>query len=102
MGFGTTLTHRALVAGRHTPSDLAAIQALGRPLDWPRPGASRRDLPAVGPVHLGCPSPPAASGAQQAATNRYIAEHNDRPKLFVCTKLAAILDAVNGNAAPSE
>ncbi|MFC0373714.1 IS630 family transposase, partial [Methylobacterium isbiliense] len=37
------------------------------------------------------------------AINRYIAEHNDRPKPFVWTKpAAAILDAVNGNAAPSE
>jgi transposase len=38
----------------------------------------------------------------QAAINRYIAEHNDRPKSFVWTKPAAILNAVNGNAAPSE
>ncbi len=38
----------------------------------------------------------------QAAINRYIAEHNDRPKPFFWTKpAAAILDAVNGNAAPS-
>lgn len=38
----------------------------------------------------------------QAAINRYIAEHNDRPEPFVWTKpAAAILDAVNGNAAPS-
>ncbi|KMO22142.1 IS630 family transposase [Methylobacterium indicum] len=38
----------------------------------------------------------------QAAINCYIAEHNDRPKPFVWTKpAAAILNAVNGNAAPS-
>ncbi len=38
----------------------------------------------------------------QAAINRYIAEHNDRPKPFIWTKpAAAILDDVNGNAAPS-
>jgi transposase len=38
----------------------------------------------------------------QAAINRYIAEHNDTPKPFTWTKpAAAILDAVNGNAAPS-
>lgn len=36
----------------------------------------------------------------QAAINRYIAEHNDRPKPFVWTKpAAAILNAVNGKAA---
>lgn len=38
----------------------------------------------------------------QAAINRYIAEHNHRPKPFVWTKpAAAILDAIKGNAAPS-
>jgi hypothetical protein len=38
----------------------------------------------------------------QAAINRSIAEHNDRPKPFVWTKpAAAIFDAVNRNAAPS-
>ena len=38
----------------------------------------------------------------QAAINRTIAEHNDRPKPFVWTKpAAAIRDAVNGNATPS-
>lgn len=38
----------------------------------------------------------------QAAINRYITEHNDRPKPFVWTKPAAVIfDAINGNAAPS-
>ncbi|BAR47356.1 hypothetical protein Maq22A_2p42685 (plasmid) [Methylobacterium aquaticum] len=50
--------------------DLLRAARRGHPLDWPRPGAGRRDLPAVGPAHLGCPPPPAASGAQLQALER--------------------------------
>ena len=42
----------------------------GHPLNRPRPGAGRRDLLAVGPAHLGCPSPPAASRPQLQALER--------------------------------
>lgn len=39
----------------------------------------------------------------QAAMNLYIARHNEKPKPFAWTKpAAAIPNAVDGNAAPSE
>jgi hypothetical protein len=42
----------------------------GHPLNRPRPDAGRRDLLAVGPAHLQCPSPPAASRPQLQALER--------------------------------
>ncbi len=49
-----------------TCSERPVRSPTGPAAPWHRPSGS----PAVGPAHLGCPSPPAASGAQLQALER--------------------------------